>query len=891
MKKIIALLTVLSMLLTCALSVPVYAGSSDQNVSIWDGTVYDLGAMDGGAVFFTFDGEGTETSPYLLKSADDVSKLAANVRYAGSSENYKGKYFKLTCDIDLRGHKWKGIGGGGSTDVNARFEGTFDGDGHVIYNLNLYDEGQSGFFGFVGNGAVIKNLGIASGNSVFTNRDRVGALIGAANLDVTVINCFNRSNITNNLTTHDGDGSHKYMGGLIGSIMNKANESTHILQDCYNSGNVTVNVSCDGFFTVGGLLGYLAEGTNTIARCYNTGNVTVNATAKTTLKTSNRAFDNAIGSMIGAYAWTDSLKTTVTDCGVGGSVVYTNSATDNQTAYIGAFIGSICNSAQWIWTGETKVALSEDIPVINYNGSPDNPIGTARVDLVEVPIQDGYEFFSVAIREESDTPYDDTIPEGGNDTGNDEIGNVPTLEPQPAQDYVPKDDADRARYEAASKWDGTVYHVSSDSDIYTFEGTGSKKDPYLLKSAEDVAKLAANVRYNNATTCYPGKYFKLTCDINMQHHEWWGIGGMCSDTNMSKNQNSMFMGIFLGDHHVIYNFNLADSDTEGAPLHFNGFFGFAGYSAEIENLGIMNGDVYIENSNRVGALIGCSQYDLYVTNCFNQANISVYYGANADVHVGGLIGGILNQSSNVKYITDCYNTGDITVNVETTASHAVGGIVGYVYECEEFSLTNCYSIGDITVNANHGVVESADYYKIGVGGLIGGMGYKGTYTIENCGVGGSVTYNNTTASATSILGAIVGCLKVEHNVNLKFEEMVQYSVNIDPDKAVGYGASELTAEKVTSVIVPTAEGSMFIALPKVVEPNTPSGPQNPGNTDPDDTTNGTEESDVTSEEETRLSTQTPPASNESGCSSVLTVSSLGLIAILALAGVTVCKKK
>ena len=87
------------------------------------------------------------------------------------------------------------------------------------------------------------------------------------------------------------------------------------------------------------------------------------------------------------------------------------------------------------------------------------------------------------------------------------------------------------RIAAASKWDGNQQMVTSKSEIYEFlDGNGKKETPYLLKSAEDVARLAANVRHygtylNTEITRYRGVYFRLECDIDMQGHPWWGIGG------------------------------------------------------------------------------------------------------------------------------------------------------------------------------------------------------------------------------------------------------------------------------------------------------------------------------------------------------------------------------
>ena len=116
------------------------------------------------------------------------------------------------------------------------------------------------------------------------------------------------------------------------------------------------------------------------------------------------------------------------------------------------------------------------------------------------------------------------------------------------------------RIAAASKWDGNQQMVTSKSEIYEFlDGNGKKETPYLLKSAEDVARLAANVRHygtylNTEITRYRGVYFRLECDIDMQGHPWWGIGG---GSDLSRGKTS-FMGSFDGNNHAIYNLALRE---------------------------------------------------------------------------------------------------------------------------------------------------------------------------------------------------------------------------------------------------------------------------------------------------------------------------------------------
>lgn len=117
----------------------------------WDGTADK-----------NFPGEGTEASPYLISTPEQLAGLAARVNDDG--ETFEGKFLKLTQDIYLTDlsqdeenrKQWIPIGGvfysNYSTDPDTGdpigpkvsekiFSGNFDGDGHTIYNL-YYGKGD-----------------------------------------------------------------------------------------------------------------------------------------------------------------------------------------------------------------------------------------------------------------------------------------------------------------------------------------------------------------------------------------------------------------------------------------------------------------------------------------------------------------------------------------------------------------------------------------------------------------------------------------------------------------------------------------------------------------------------------------------------------------------------
>ncbi len=119
------------------------------------------------------NGLGTEESPYLIESLENLWWVSENV----SSWN---SYFKQTADINAAATKDWNSGAGfkpiGTLDNN--FTGTYDGDGYFITDLNIVrpNEDLVGFIG-VAYQAEINKLGFIDVNVL--GRDKVGTIIGA----------------------------------------------------------------------------------------------------------------------------------------------------------------------------------------------------------------------------------------------------------------------------------------------------------------------------------------------------------------------------------------------------------------------------------------------------------------------------------------------------------------------------------------------------------------------------------------------------------------------------------------------------------------------------------------------------------------------------------------
>ncbi len=172
-----------------------YAALVPDNAEIWDGTIKQPA-----------DATGDEANPYLIESAEELAYLVQN--------GGKGKYYKLTKDIylnDVTKVNWStGVAEDGYsakkwyTSANAAvFNGTFDGDGHIIYGLyvNSTDSTASALFPKIqqNNSDTIKNLGIDS--AYISTGNIAGAFVGetvasGATGTLTITTCFVGSDVT-----------------------------------------------------------------------------------------------------------------------------------------------------------------------------------------------------------------------------------------------------------------------------------------------------------------------------------------------------------------------------------------------------------------------------------------------------------------------------------------------------------------------------------------------------------------------------------------------------------------------------------------------------------------------------------------------------------------------
>ncbi len=118
-------------------------------------------------------GNGSKNNPYMIKTKEQLTDFAEQITHG---ETYSGIYIGLQVDIDLNNEEWSPAGSG-----ENGFSGNFNGNGHIVKNYKITEDGSYiGFFGST-NGGIIENLSISNFNININSSNSIiyaGGLVG-----------------------------------------------------------------------------------------------------------------------------------------------------------------------------------------------------------------------------------------------------------------------------------------------------------------------------------------------------------------------------------------------------------------------------------------------------------------------------------------------------------------------------------------------------------------------------------------------------------------------------------------------------------------------------------------------------------------------------------------
>lgn len=267
-----------------------------------------------------------------------------------------------------------------------------------------------------------------------------------------------------------------------------------------------------------------------------------------------------------------------------------------------------------------------------------------------------------------------------------------------------------------------------------WDGTGSVKDPYLIKTQYDLEYMAYVSRSAPIYNCY----FQLANDIALvgynDSNSWVPIGGYAAIANGNFTSNAnldyVFRSQFDGNNKTISGLYINQTTyVEGANMTwYVGLFGAIGAGAVIKDLTVSGTVTGLEY---VGGIVGYAdgakptsgKQGFTISNC--TANVTV----NGNFYVGGIVGRADNGT-----IANCETTGSVVRPTTMTDTQP----------------TNLWNY-DVTLPRQNG--DST--YTYGCFGGIAGIGTK--LNINGC-INGAVVRTNQTNNASyfAYVGGVLG---------------------------------------------------------------------------------------------------------------------------------------
>lgn len=579
----------------------VYAESV--SASTWDGT-YKTEVF--GSDYYTEDGV-----THIL-TADGFGYFAQRV--TSGTSTYLNETVVLECDIDLGSHEWAPIGSG-TTNI---FRGTFDGNGHTIFNMNITNsQTYVGLFGYM-TGSV-SNLVLEDVDINVSNATAVGGLIASANFQSKTLS---NVSVSGSIVVSNG----MYVGGVVGRSEVSANRDVSTI---LSTVDITTSSMQSGS-AVGGIFGSFSAGTGTLELLGYTGDIDSGATY--------------IGGLFGELGDFSVLKNSYADFRLERNLDGT------LITYLGGLAGNV--NVTTAGTSEVYNTYTAELSGSTYNKTnlyKSGLFGNIRNNQgVTIKITNTLSFIENSTTQDSYT-FNPLYYNPNNATV--EVSytwfkarSLSDLSDEHAMLELDRLAIQKSFYEnenyfdqtAEYKWDfenvwctsnefednGDYWHLrllshknignpNNDKD-YSYsdglDGDGTPSDPYRIRTAGDLGYLSINYSAD-----FQGDWFSLEADIDLMGKTWQPLGA---------NPSIPFSGVFLGNGHTIYNITCSLQ----YQYSYHGFFGVT-ENAFIRDLTI--GDIHFINEGTgetgtrgyMGAIVGYAKENTYLDNCVDNSGI------------------------------------------------------------------------------------------------------------------------------------------------------------------------------------------------------------------------------------------------------------------------------
>lgn len=678
-----------------------------QDASVWDGKLVNNENELTESDWYSDDGNN-----YYIRSASGLSYFVYSVN---DGTVFKNKNIYLETDIDLANQNWTPIGN--STNI---FQGSFYGQGHTIYNLEINETTSSyvGLFGMLTDYSKVDNLhlrNIEINLNISNDSDYyIGTMVGYFNNTGNTDRTYNNSYITNcsvegSISISSTKSHQNFMVGGFAGCLNNASVRTSrsevdidinsvnaqnlriggltgssdylIASEFYYDGSIDVK-STASYGYLGGIVGYVngksVTYSSTIENVYSKGKIVLN-------NTGNSFYLGGIAGLVGNEYFVMNNSYHIGDINTGDNNL-------SGTNYMSGLIGQL-QSSSFANTKLINCFYVGSLAGNNYNQNylypVDNNLGAAQKPNVE-----GL-YFDVDVKSTTKGDLSNQIVN---------LEDIAKTKEFYLNERYWNSEKDWNFLDSFSTWDisagindgypylkqvNNIGNANNDSDYSSdnkLEGEGTAESPYLIKTAGDLGYLSFNFEYSD------NAYYSLQNDIDLTGRSWQPIGRI----------DKPFNGVFDGNGYTIYGLTCSLQEQFGS----HGLFGVTS-NAVIKNLKIKNVQYVNEGTNigYIGTFIGYVAGDTYLINCADNeygqegttlasgekvysvgrvksdATICVFYGTNSINTMGNLI----------ENNADTSNNNDFYGNINLSGTKTSTGELAEVY----------YGY-DLTINGNGG---------------------------------------------------------------------------------------------------------------------------------------------------------------------------------------------
>ena len=706
---------------------------------------------------FGIDGEGTEASPYILKTAQDMVDMRSLAKVGGET------WFKMANDIDMQGvTNYLPV----NYDNNFERKIHFDGDNHTISNFT-YDKDVNGgnyasLFGVLYGSC--KNLKVHKATIKSSNACGVlGGYVGTTNKPAEVENVT----VTESSVSGTGDRAGGIAGQTVGSTF------TGVSFQGMVTSTVDKSTLKDDVFTAssanaGGMAG-LATGTSTFTEC----------STDVTISGKDSDFAGFIGQVQGTATFTDcstkaivnieqeqkfraagfvgysNATATYTRCKVleGSEVNDISGRTSNVLAMAGGFMGYAGGTS--VTAEGCSVNVNMNLP---YGQTVGGFVGNAGAGVFKASN------CSVA----------------GVVNGANQVAGFIAYQEAPAtveisSSYSTAPVTGTGHYTCG--FAGWLVNAEDKpikmTDCYTTGTVVSKGSSCagFLGRAENNCELTrcyatGNVTAANNVAGVLGYQQEGTATLNGCHYD----GG----TVTASGSAGGIVGTIYTNASAVLTGCYSSGALTATASHVAGIMGAASGVSHSFTDCYTTMDVYTTAGTNVGAIVGSGVGTISMTNCYAQCDVESDYTADNNGRVGGLVG---RHRSDLT-MTGCHYEGTVK------GKYYVGGLIGYS-EGTEAKINKCYAQGTIlycndsqTTGRYHGGFIGAStgtnskvsienswstmsvYGEQFLGGMIGSFEGTQGLTVKNCytdgcvkgrGIGGIVGRVTATSTITKCI--------------------------------------------------------------------------------------------------------------------------------------------